>query len=98
MQILRGLFLLAILCFLIGASGDVYIWMRSSDVPTDQYTHHYEMSLDRWNNEIRPFYMTDEQERSFGSFKSWMYGGMFSAFGLLIAVKVIGGATKNRPD
>lgn len=98
MQILRGLFLLALLCFLVGASGAVYIWMRSSDVPTEQYTHHYEMSMDRWNTEIRPFYMTDEQERSFGSFSSLMYVGLWSVFGVVVAMKVIGVASKNRPD
>jgi hypothetical protein len=98
MQIFRGLFLLAVFCFLVGASGAVYIWMGASAVPSEQFTHHYEMKLYRWNNETRPFYMTDEQERSFGWFNSLMYVGMFSAFGVLIAMKVIGVAGKNRPD
>jgi hypothetical protein len=98
MQILRSLLLLGMFCFLVGASGAVYIWMDASAVPTEQSTHHYEMRLYRWNNKTGPFYMTGEQERSFGWFNSLMYLGMFSVFGIVVAMKITGVANKKRRD
>jgi hypothetical protein len=96
MKILRWAFLLALLCFFVGMLGAISIWMDSSAMPTDQYTHRYEMHMSRWNNDMRAFYMTDEQESSFGMLSSLMYVGLWSVFGVVIAMKVIRVAAKDR--
>jgi hypothetical protein len=94
MRAIRGLLITATVCFFVGLIGTSYIWLRSSSVATDQYTHHYNMHF-KGGTQPYYFYLSDEQDSSYKMLNTLLEVGLWSLIGLAVVMRLMQVANKN---
>ena len=75
MKLMKSLFIAAAFAIMVGVVGNFYVWLTSSSVKTEQYSHTYSTKFRGWT-EPRTFYVTESQAEAIRAFE------VFQGYGL----------------
>src|SRR4051812_49374912 len=81
MKLLKLLFVAAALTIMVGVVGNFYIWLTSSSVKTEQYSHPFGARF-RGMTEPRTLYVTDKQAATIRTFDALQEYGLGFGLGL----------------
>jgi hypothetical protein len=98
MSVIRGVLIVAVLCIFVGIVGTTYIWLESSSVATDEYTHAWKIHFKSrgGGDYVSEVYLSDKQDSSYKTLNALQDGGIWGVIGIVVVLGVMKFANKDR--